>query len=425
MKYLYTLCIFLGLSTHQLHAQTYTFNWATSVLLNWVGSIFTGDANNVNSSSVNATISVSSNQANAFTSFADFTSPSVGSSPFTTDYWSNLPNLAVGVNFTDKNNYADITINFSSAVKNVTFNIADIDKASWTSDTYFDEVVVTGTNSGAPVSNPSLSKLNNWFNSSIVISGNTARANTNDYTGGNSASSWLEQNGTVVVDFGNTLLTAVTIRFRSNAASQNNPAAQAIGIGNISFQRAVVLPLSLTSFNGAINNNSVKLNWSGAQEEDLDKYIVEKSTDAVNWSTLTTVMASGTSTNGKEYNTVDLNAVSINYYRLKQVERNGNFSYSQVIRIRKGEQDKLGIKLYPNPVTSNATVTINSENKLAAHIKIYNQFGMQLQHLQRSLIAGSNNITVPGISALPAGSYIVVVEDEKFNKIGTTQFVKQ
>ncbi|HEY1200402.1 MAG TPA: T9SS type A sorting domain-containing protein, partial [Niastella sp.] len=78
-----------------------------------------------------------------------------------------------------------------------------------------------------------------------------------------------------------------------------------------------------------------------------------------------------------------------------------------------------------NPVISNANININSESKLAAHIKIYNQFGIQLQHLQRSLILGSNNIPVQGLSALPAGTYIIVVEDDKLNRIGTTQFIKQ
>jgi hypothetical protein len=50
---------------------------------------------------------------------------------------------------------------------------------------------------------------------------------------------------------------------------------------------------------------------------------------------------------------------------------------------------------------------------------------MQLQHMQRSLIAGSNNIPVQDLSALPAGTYIIVVEDDKLNRIGTTQFIKQ
>jgi len=422
MKYFYTLCTLMLLSMQQTVAQTYTFNWATSALFSWLGGLFTGNGNNVNSSTVNATVTVSSNQANAFSTYSGFTSPSTTSHALTTDYLSNLPNMSVGVNFTDKAKYADIVIQFSSAVKNVKFNIADIDKDGATGNT-FDEVIVTGYNGATPASDPSISKLWSFLNFYTSISGNTVTANTNDYWGGNSASSAGEQLGSVEVDFGNTLLTSITVRFRAASASQNNPAQQEIAIGNISFQRAIILPFTLTSFNGALNNNTVKLNWSGTQEENLDKYILEKSTDGVSWNTLTTVMASGKST--ADYGTVDPNAAATNYYRLKQVERNGSFTYSQVIRIRKGENEKSGLRLYPNPVISNATVNINSESKLAAHIKIYNQFGMQLQHLQRSLIAGSNNIPVPGINTLPAGSYIVVVEDEKFNRIGTTQFIKQ
>ena len=127
----------------------------------------------------------------------------------------------------------------------------------------------------------------------------------------------------------------------------------------------------------------------------------------------------------KEYNAIDANAGQINYYRLKQVELNGNFTYSQMIRIRNAEIEKLTLKMYPNPVIGNASINLNTQNKLAAHIKIYNQFGMQLQQMQRDLIAGSNNIPVQGLSALPAGTYIIVVEDDKLNRIGTSRFIKQ
>ena len=200
MKHLYTLCIFVVLSTQQSVAQTYTFNWATSVVLNWLGGIFAGNANNVNSSNVNATVSVSSNQANAFTTFGSFTSPTVSGTPFTTQYWSDVPNIAIGCNFSNKANYTDIVISFNKVVKNVTFNIADIDKFASNSNAYFDEVVVTATNAGTAVTNPSLSKLNTWSDY-IVISGNMATANTTSGQGGNSSSSWWDQNGTVTVDF--------------------------------------------------------------------------------------------------------------------------------------------------------------------------------------------------------------------------------
>jgi hypothetical protein len=56
---------------------------------------------------------------------------------------------------------------------------------------------------------------------------------------------------------------------------------------------------------------------------------------------------------------------------------------------------------------------------------VYNQSGIKLNHLQRQLIAGSNNIPIAGINRLPAGAYFVIVEDEQFNTIGTTQFIKQ
>jgi len=416
MKHLYTLCIFLVLGIQQTFAQTYTFNWATGILFNLVGGLLTGNVNNVNGSTVNTTVTVGSNQSNALSTFTDFTSPTISGSPYTTNALANLPNLAVGVNFTDKTKYADIVIQFSSTVKNVKFNIADIDRSSTNT---WDEVIVTGYDGATPVSNPSIDKLWSFLNSSLSISGHIVRG-----AGGNGGSNVIDQWGTVEVDFGNTMLTSVNIRLQTTSGSAANPGEQDIAIGNISFQRAIVLPLTLKSFNGAVNNNSVNLSWESAQEQNLDKYIVEKSTDGINWKTLTTVMATGSS-NAAAYNTVDNNAAQVNYYRLKQVETNGSFTYSQIIRIRKEENEKLALKMYPNPVISNATININSESKLAAHIKIYNQSGMQLQHLQRSLIAGSNNIPVQGLSALPAGTYIIVVEDDKLNRIGTSQFVKQ
>ncbi|HEY8893828.1 MAG TPA: T9SS type A sorting domain-containing protein [Niastella sp.] len=423
MKTLYTLCILLMLTMQQTLAQTYTFNWATSFTTNWLTGLLSGNANNINSSAVNATVSISSNQGNtAFTDFTAFSAPVVSGSPITTQLGSIVPNIAVGANFSNKSNYADIVITFNTAVKNVTFNIADIDKNLF-SNGYYDQVIVTGTNSGTAVTNPTLTKLvtsSNYFS----ISGNTATANTNNFQGGNSASSITDQNGTAVVDFGNTILTAVTIRYTNPSAAQNDPDDQSIGIGNISFQRAVALPLTLTSFNGLLNNNTVQLNWKSAQEENLDKYIVEKSGDAVNWQIMTTIKAAGNSTSTKEYNVADPNAAPVNYYRLKQVDMNGNFTYSTVIRIR-ANSDKTGIKLYPNPAINTATLTINSDNKQAAHIKLYNQAGIQLLHLQRPLIAGSNNITIPGINTLLAGAYLIRVEDETGNKIGFTQFIKQ
>jgi hypothetical protein len=426
MKPLYVLCTFLFLSMQLTLAQTYTLNWGSSFSGTWNTGATSGTATNIENSLVNAAVALTNTQGNSYGNFAGFTSPRASSAgnPFTTQLNSNVSNLAIGVDWDNDNSYVDIVITFNTAVRNVTFNVADIDKAAGNSNTYIDEIRVTGTNSGTAVTNPTLSKVVTSSNF-ITISGNVATANTSNGQGGNSASSTTDQRATVNVNFGSTILTSVTIRYRNNAASQNDPDDQAIGIGNISFERAVALPLTLNSFNGAVINNSVQLNWSSGREENLAAYIVEKSTDGVKWQTLSTVPAVGNSNSTEEYNTIDLNVAVVNYYRLKQVDIDGDYTYSQIIRIRSNTKEKAGIRLYPNPVINEATVTINSETKLAAHIKVYNQSGIKLNHLQRQLIAGSNNIPIAGINRLPAGSYFIIVEDEQFNTIGTTQFIKQ
>src|SRR5215207_5606584 len=97
MKYLYTLCTFLVLSMQQTIAQTYTFNWATSFVTNWLTGLLSGNANNINSSAVNATVSITSSQGNsAFTNFNAFSAPVVSGSPFSTQLGSNVPNIAIG-----------------------------------------------------------------------------------------------------------------------------------------------------------------------------------------------------------------------------------------------------------------------------------------------------------------------------------------
>ncbi|WP_207511438.1 T9SS type A sorting domain-containing protein [Longitalea luteola] len=419
MKTFYILCTCLVLSMQQTVAQSVVLDWATSLLTGWLNGGTTGTANNIGSSLVNAQINISNSRAGSYA----YSSPKV-SNEYVSALGSNADNLFVGVDWDSESDYADITIAFNAPVTNVRFNVADIDMDWLVFHLNVDEIVVTGTSSTNTTVNPTITKL--VASSDIVrISGNRAYAATLLQGGGNSASNAADQNGTVVVDFGNTLLNQVRIRYRNNSASISNPTAQYIVLGNISFQPAIVLPLTLTSFNGSLNNNTVKLNWSTAQEENLGQFVVEKSVNGIDWLTLTTVQAAGNSNSTREYNAVDDNAFSVNYYRLKQVDMSGNYSYSQTIRIRSTANEKSTIRAYPNPAANTATITINSENKLAAHIKLYNQFGLQLQHLQRPLIAGSNNIPVPGIQALPSGTYIITVEDATGKKIGTTQLIKQ
>jgi len=425
MKQIYFSALILILSVQHTIAQTVTLDWGNSIHNGWSNGATSGSANNIGGSGVNAAIVIKNSQTatNPYTGFTLFTSPSV-----TTSYVSALNStakgLAAGVNWDSKTRTADITIKFSQVVKSVKFNVADIDKLSTTSTSYIDVVTVTGFKGGVAVTNPTLTKLVSTT-TIFSIAGNKATAAPTSGQGGTANSSSTDQGGTVVVDFSTTQLDSVNVHYGNHTNADNDPGQQFILLGGIAFQPASTLPLTLTSFNGIFKNNTVQLNWTTSLEENTEKFIVEKGTNGIDWQPLTTVKATGNSIITTEYNTTDPDPATLNYYRLKMVDIDGKYTYSQTIQIRSNGDEKAAIKLYPNPASSATTLSITSDNKLAAHIKIYNQFGLQLQHLQRTLIAGSNTIPVPNIGTLPVGTYIITVEDETGKKIGTTQLFKQ
>jgi hypothetical protein len=427
MKQVYPFALMLILSVQHTFAQVVTLDWGPSFRNGngWRDGRTSATASAVGGSAVDATVTITNSQGGtgSYDDFSLFTSPGINHN-FVSALGSTAKSLGFGVDWDSKNRTADIKIKFSAPVTNVKFNIADIDKLSASSTSYIDQVTVTATKSNVAVAKPTLSKLvttSQIFN----ISTNTATANTTKGNGGSANSSSTDQSGTVIVNFGTTQLDQITIHYQNNSNADDDPSQQFILIGGVAFQPVSTLPLTLTSFNGIFKNNAVQLNWTTSLEDNVDKFVVEKSPNGTDWQPFTTVKATGNSIITKEYNTIDPTTAALNYYRLKMVDIDGRYTYSQTIQIRSNGDERSGIRLYPNPAANATTLSITSDNKLAAHIKLYNQFGLQLQHLQRTLIAGSNNIPVPGIGALPTGTYIITVEDETGKKIGTVQLFKQ
>jgi len=233
MKQLYILIFVLTLSVQFTIAQTVTMNWTTSLSSSWDDGDRSGSANNVGNSGVKVSIAIANTQNSSYGSFDIFSSPAV-TNAYVSALGSNAKNLAIGVDWTQKSKSADITITFDKAVKNVKFNVADIDKLSATSKSYIDEITVTGSNNGTAVTIPTLSKL--VSGTALVIDDNTATANPANNRGGNSNSNSTDQSGTVVVDFGNTILTQVKVHYHNNDDADDDPGQQFILLGAIAFE---------------------------------------------------------------------------------------------------------------------------------------------------------------------------------------------
>lgn len=92
-------------------------------------------------------------------------------------------------------------------------------------------------------------------------------------------------------------------------------------------------PVELISFKGNVEGNYVQLKWSTAIELNNDYFILEKSNDAVNWNEIGRVSGNGTSSSLHNYSYLDTKPFSVNYYRLKQVDYNGDYEYSHIVNV--------------------------------------------------------------------------------------------
>lgn len=93
------------------------------------------------------------------------------------------------------------------------------------------------------------------------------------------------------------------------------------------------LPIELLTFNGKLESNSVKLSWTTASEINNSYFEIEKSIDDNLFTHLVTINGAGNSNSLKSYSTYDDKPNKINYYRLKQVDFDGNYTYSNIIAV--------------------------------------------------------------------------------------------
>lgn len=113
------------------------------------------------------------------------------------------------------------------------------------------------------------------------------------------------------------------------------------------------LPLHLAKFEGIAYPSFNELNWETHKEEDIIQYIVERSIDAVQWHTMTTIKANNNLVN--YYTIKDESPTSNTFYRLKIEELNG-VSYSNVINLNRSKDVRQEWSIYPQIVQNSINI---------------------------------------------------------------------
>jgi hypothetical protein len=166
----------------------------------------------------------------------------------------------------------------------------------------------------------------------------------------------------------------------------------------------LVLPVTLIAFNGEVYNHAVRMKWSTAQESNSSHFDIERSADGNLYTRIGTVVAAGNSSIRKDYSYTDPNALSdVNYYRLKQVDLDGRFAYSQVVRIK---YETGLVKSIINPLQGTLSVQLNST--VIAPGSEWRIFDMSGKMVRRSRI--TSPVITESVETLTTGIYVLEIK---------------
>ncbi|MCB9195414.1 MAG: T9SS type A sorting domain-containing protein [Flavobacteriales bacterium] len=165
------------------------------------------------------------------------------------------------------------------------------------------------------------------------------------------------------------------------------------------------LPIELISFKAQVNNAVVDLNWSTASEINNDYFMLERSNTGKNWESIAKVNGAGNSTSILNYSYSDLEPLSgTSFYRLKQVDFNGEYSLSDVETVYFENLENTGVQIYPNPSTGVVTI-IGKEFELN-QVKIYNTLGQEVTEQTKLLTISKEQIQMD-LTGLENGYYFI------------------
>ncbi|MFM2283044.1 MAG: hypothetical protein RL222_548, partial [Bacteroidota bacterium] len=173
------------------------------------------------------------------------------------------------------------------------------------------------------------------------------------------------------------------------------------------------LPVELMSFTGYHESLRNTLIWKTASESNTDRFDIEKSIDGSNWQYIGMQKAAGTTTSPMDYTFYDnVPVMGNNYYRLKIVDNDASYEYSNIINIKVGETEVNGIaSVYPNPTDNEVTVVIQTTNAQNTVVSISNVLGQEVMSVPVSLVSGVNKVQLQ-TSGLPAGTYMISYTDQ-------------
>ncbi len=136
------------------------------------------------------------------------------------------------------------------------------------------------------------------------------------------------------------------------------------------------LPVELTNFTAKQVTHGIHLDWQTESEINNSGFKIERSRNGTNWNTLDFVSGHGTSSRPQKYSYTDTQPLTgNNYYRLKQIDFDGQFEHSKILSIVPEIKIDEHLKIYPNPSSGAFTLSLYNPMRERILIRLFNSTG--------------------------------------------------
>lgn len=188
-----------------------------------------------------------------------------------------------------------------------------------------------------------------------------------------------------------------------------------------------LLPVKYHSFNAAVLNNAVTLNWVTEMEVNNSHFEIQRSFNGTTFSAVGTTSNAVALGSSRSYtftdNNADLKNNSAVYYRLKQFDKDGKYIISEVLMVKLAAMNDVNMQVSPNPFVQNLTVRFTAQDKGVAQLQVISATGQKVILQQIQVTKGYNSIQVIGISKLQPGVYAAKLVVDK-NVCYTQKIIK-
>ena len=172
-----------------------------------------------------------------------------------------------------------------------------------------------------------------------------------------------------------------------------------------------------------INNAFIQLTWATALEINNDGFQVERSVDGQTWAQIGFVNGhdNATTQNDYSYNDMNVTAGIVYYYRLKQVDNDGAFEYTDIVSAQLNGDVTFSVKDFvPNPTMDKTSLIVTATKDQDITVTFYNVVGQKVMESSHLLNKGGNTITFD-LNKLASGTYTAIVSSA--NEVYTKKVV--